>query len=80
MNNFQMYRHIQTPGWTLRWTWAKKEVRYGPWLGLRPQKKETVESNRTLVHTVIVYYIFSCFLFCFANGTVLDRNWCSLRY
>lgn len=26
MNNFQMYRHIQNPGWTLGWTWAKKEV------------------------------------------------------
>ncbi|OIT29689.1 PREDICTED: COBRA-like protein 4 isoform X1 [Nicotiana attenuata] len=26
MNNFQMYRHIMTPGWTLGWTWAKKEV------------------------------------------------------
>ncbi|KAM7277727.1 hypothetical protein ACFE04_004861 [Oxalis oulophora] len=26
MNNFQMYRHIMNPGWTLGWTWAKKEV------------------------------------------------------
>ncbi|XP_042375538.1 COBRA-like protein 4 [Zingiber officinale] len=26
MNNFQMYRHIMSPGWTLGWTWAKKEV------------------------------------------------------
>lgn len=26
MNNFQQYRHIQSPGWTLGWTWAKKEV------------------------------------------------------
>ncbi|KAL6498606.1 COBRA-like protein 4 [Orobanche hederae] len=26
MNNFQMYRHIMRPGWTLGWTWAKKEV------------------------------------------------------
>ncbi|XP_043706637.1 COBRA-like protein 4 [Telopea speciosissima] len=26
MNNFQMYRHIMTPGWTLDWVWAKKEV------------------------------------------------------
>ncbi|GAB2289739.1 hypothetical protein Dimus_024046 [Dionaea muscipula] len=24
--NFQAYRHIQAPGWTLGWTWAKKEV------------------------------------------------------
>ncbi|KAK8949523.1 COBRA-like protein 4 [Platanthera zijinensis] len=26
MNNFQMYRHIMSPGWTLGWTWPKKEV------------------------------------------------------
>ncbi|CAI9266848.1 unnamed protein product [Lactuca saligna] len=26
MNNFQMYRHIMSPGWTLGWNWAKKEV------------------------------------------------------
>ncbi|KGN53788.1 COBRA-like protein 1 [Cucumis sativus] len=24
--NFQQYRHIQTPGWSLQWKWAKKEV------------------------------------------------------
>ncbi|KAJ4960018.1 hypothetical protein NE237_019928 [Protea cynaroides] len=26
MNNFQLYRHIMSPGWTLGWGWAKKEV------------------------------------------------------
>ncbi|KAJ8528953.1 hypothetical protein K7X08_035771 [Anisodus acutangulus] len=26
MYNFQQYRHIQPPGWTLKWTWAKDEV------------------------------------------------------
>nr|GMD34075.1 COBRA-like protein 4 [Ipomoea batatas] len=26
MNNFQMYRAIMSPGWTLGWSWAKKEV------------------------------------------------------
>ncbi|KAL9433404.1 hypothetical protein AB3S75_028270 [Citrus x aurantiifolia] len=26
INNFQMYRHIGAPGWTLGWQWAKKEV------------------------------------------------------
>ncbi|KAB1216816.1 COBRA-like protein 4 [Morella rubra] len=26
MNNFQMYRGIMSPGWTLGWHWAKKEV------------------------------------------------------
>ncbi|XP_057860812.1 COBRA-like protein 3 isoform X2 [Cryptomeria japonica] len=24
--NYQQYRHIESPGWTLGWTWAKKEV------------------------------------------------------
>ncbi|KAL9266391.1 COBRA-like protein [Drosera capensis] len=24
--NFQAYRHIQAPGWSLGWSWAKKEV------------------------------------------------------
>lgn len=24
--NFQQYRHISAPGWSLGWTWAKKEV------------------------------------------------------
>ncbi|CAN6470753.1 unnamed protein product [Victoria cruziana] len=26
MQNFQMYRHIMSPGWSLGWVWAKKEV------------------------------------------------------
>ncbi|CAN1311931.1 Protein COBRA [Linum perenne] len=26
MFNFQQYRHIQAPGWTLGWSWSKKEV------------------------------------------------------
>ncbi|MED6180112.1 hypothetical protein PIB30_007269 [Stylosanthes scabra] len=26
LNNFQQYRHISAPGWSLGWTWAKKEV------------------------------------------------------
>ncbi|KAJ8536332.1 hypothetical protein K7X08_034733 [Anisodus acutangulus] len=26
MNNFQMYHPIMSPGWTLAWTWANKEV------------------------------------------------------
>lgn len=26
MVNYQKYRHIEAPGWTLGWTWAKKEV------------------------------------------------------
>ncbi|XP_021286712.1 COBRA-like protein 4 [Herrania umbratica] len=26
MTNFQMYRHITSPGWKLGWVWAKKEV------------------------------------------------------
>ncbi|KAJ7956493.1 COBRA-like protein [Quillaja saponaria] len=31
--NFQKYRHIQAPGWTLGWTWAKKEVIWSMWGG-----------------------------------------------
>ncbi|XP_039785684.1 COBRA-like protein 5 isoform X2 [Panicum virgatum] len=26
MSNYQMYRHIMAPGWTVGWSWAKKEV------------------------------------------------------
>ena len=26
INNFQMYRQIMAPGWTVGWTWVKKEV------------------------------------------------------
>lgn len=26
MSNYQMYRHIQAPGWIMGWTWSKKEV------------------------------------------------------
>nr|ACI24390.1 COBRA-like protein [Eucalyptus nitens] len=26
LNNFQMYRHIMSPGWTIGWAWAKKEI------------------------------------------------------
>ncbi|KAL7141135.1 hypothetical protein ABFS83_08G033800 [Erythranthe nasuta] len=26
ITNFQKFRHVEAPGWTLGWTWAKKEV------------------------------------------------------
>eukprot|EP01018_Ginkgo_biloba_P019943 Gb_25603 [translate_table: standard] len=26
IQNYQQYRHVQSPGWTLGWTWAKDEV------------------------------------------------------
>jgi hypothetical protein len=26
MYNYQLYRHIQSPGWIMGWTWTKKEV------------------------------------------------------
>ncbi|KAG8079812.1 hypothetical protein GUJ93_ZPchr0007g4291 [Zizania palustris] len=26
INNYQMYRHIMAPGWTVGWTWARSEV------------------------------------------------------
>ncbi|CAA7038601.1 unnamed protein product [Microthlaspi erraticum] len=27
--NFQQYRHIQAPGWTVGWSWSKREVIWG---------------------------------------------------
>ncbi|KAK1576197.1 hypothetical protein Q3G72_011774 [Acer saccharum] len=45
-NNIQMYRQIMSPGWTLGWTWAKKEVIWsmvGGWEH-KAQTKETVPS------------------------------------
>ncbi|KAM7279262.1 hypothetical protein ACFE04_006396 [Oxalis oulophora] len=29
MYNFQQYRHIQSPGWQMGWTWAKEEFIWG---------------------------------------------------
>ncbi|KAF7047959.1 hypothetical protein CFC21_056792 [Triticum aestivum] len=29
INNYQKYRHIQAPGWHLRWAWTKKEIIWG---------------------------------------------------
>ena len=26
INNFQLFRHFMSPGWSLGWTWAKKEI------------------------------------------------------
>ncbi|KAA8542567.1 hypothetical protein F0562_023719 [Nyssa sinensis] len=26
LSNFQLFRHVMTPGWTVGWTWTKKEV------------------------------------------------------
>ncbi|KAJ4849034.1 COBRA-like protein 4 [Turnera subulata] len=29
LNNFQTFRHFMSPGWTIGWTWAKKEIIWG---------------------------------------------------
>ncbi|WOL07017.1 COBRA-like protein 7 isoform X1 [Canna indica] len=31
MHNYQLYRHIESPGWRLGWTWPKDEVIWGMW-------------------------------------------------
>ncbi|XP_010032552.2 protein COBRA [Eucalyptus grandis] len=41
--NFQQYRHIQAPGWSLGWTWAKKEV---IWTMLGGQATEQGDCSR----------------------------------
>ncbi|XP_071712823.1 uncharacterized protein [Rutidosis leptorrhynchoides] len=42
MYNFQQYRHISPPGWTLGWKWAKKEVIWSM------MGSQTTEQGRTL--------------------------------
>ncbi|KAL6287703.1 hypothetical protein ACE6H2_012093 [Prunus campanulata] len=43
LNNFQMYRHIMSPGWTLGWTWARREV---IWSAVGAQAKEQGDCSR----------------------------------
>ncbi|XP_004309891.1 PREDICTED: protein COBRA-like [Fragaria vesca subsp. vesca] len=38
INNFQKYRNIQAPGWSLRWTWRKEEVIWSM-VGEKPKEK-----------------------------------------
>ncbi|XLR48684.1 hypothetical protein S83_033344 [Arachis hypogaea] len=46
--NFQMFRHIMNPGWTLGWTWAKKEV---IWSMIGAQTTEQVTWNVTCTYS-----------------------------
>ncbi|CDP21681.1 unnamed protein product [Coffea canephora] len=48
MFNFQQYRHIQAPGWTLGWTWAKKEV---IWSMVGAQTTEQGDCSRFKLNT-----------------------------
>ncbi|KAK8265932.1 hypothetical protein V6Z12_D12G210700 [Gossypium hirsutum] len=43
MSNFQMYRSIMNPGWTLGWQWAKKEV---IWSMVGAQTTEQVDCSK----------------------------------
>ncbi|PQP98635.1 COBRA-like protein 4 [Prunus yedoensis var. nudiflora] len=43
LNNFQMYRHIMSPGWTLGWTWARREV---IWSAVGAQATEQGDCSR----------------------------------
>nr|VDC92931.1 unnamed protein product [Brassica rapa] len=48
MFNFQKYRHIPSPGWTLGWKWAKKEV---IWSMVGAQTTEQVQRNITCTYS-----------------------------
>ncbi|PQP98632.1 COBRA-like protein 1 [Prunus yedoensis var. nudiflora] len=58
-SNFQKYRHIQAPGWSLGWTWAKNEL-YGTWWEDKPQSKGIVQNLKQQPHC------------CKKNPTVVD--------
>ncbi|GAU47268.1 hypothetical protein TSUD_280910 [Trifolium subterraneum] len=61
MYNFQQYRHIQEPGWTLGWTWAKEEV---IWYMLGSQATEQGDCSK--FHSGIPHS-------CEKNPTVVDK-------
>ncbi|KAL6526319.1 hypothetical protein OROMI_029959 [Orobanche minor] len=48
--NFQQYRHIQAPGWTLGWTWAKKEVIWGMMGGQTTEQGDCSRFKGTFPH------------------------------
>ncbi|TMX00528.1 hypothetical protein EJD97_000652 [Solanum chilense] len=56
MNNFQMYRPIMSPGWTLGWTWAKNEVIWAM-MGAQVQIKGIVQSSEA---TFLTAQIANC--------------------
>lgn len=58
--NFQQYRHIQSPGWTLGWTWAKKEVIWAMFGGQATEQGDCSRFKQGIPHC------------CKKNPTVVD--------
>lgn len=50
MYNFQQYRHIQAPGWTLGWSWAKREVIWGMNGGQTTEQGDCSKFKGTIPH------------------------------
>lgn len=48
--NFQQYRHIQAPGWTLGWSWAKREVIWGMNGGQTTEQGDCSKFKGTIPH------------------------------
>ncbi|KAH7532775.1 COBRA-like protein 1 [Ziziphus jujuba] len=49
--NFQQYRHIQAPGWSLGWTWAKKEVIWSMVGGQATEQGDCSKYKTTIPHS-----------------------------
>ncbi|KAM7268516.1 hypothetical protein ACFE04_010682 [Oxalis oulophora] len=60
MTNYQMYRHISSPGWTLGWVWAKKEVIWSMVGGQATEQGDCSKFKNTIPHC------------CKKNPTVVD--------
>ncbi|KAL0887842.1 hypothetical protein Bca101_011825 [Brassica carinata] len=76
MNNFPIYRHIQNPGWTLGWAWAKKEV---IWSMVGAQTTEQGDCSKLkgniphLLESHIVYDVFPWALYmCIGNSPLIS--------
>ncbi|CAI8594220.1 unnamed protein product [Vicia faba] len=50
MNNFQRYRRISAPGWSLGWTWAKKEVIWAMVGGQTTEQGDCLKFKETIPH------------------------------
>lgn len=70
MNNFQMYRHIMSPGWTLGWGWAKKEVIWSM-VGAQTTDKEIAQSSKVTPH--IAVREFQQWLICYLECPINNR-------
>nr|AAR13303.1 phytochelatin synthetase-like protein [Phaseolus vulgaris] len=60
MNNFQRYRHITSPGWSLGWTWAKREVIWSMMGGQTTEQGDCSKFKGNIPHS------------CKKNPTVVD--------